>query len=291
MTVQNLGSINAEAIKRFSTGLFHLDWVYGYNEENNQKTWGIPVGTISMWAGRSGSGKSRLAVEMAKSLCKQGKKVLYIQNEEPVPIFRAKVNDDNDLQVQKLFYVSDASTLQGQIDDIMKCEPDLVIIDSINEVEDFGGGYKTNVQRMINGESDNPGYNYRFVCNNIGCHIVLLNQMNSDDTIKGGTSLIHLVDMVFDIKYLEINSVFVIICERKNRYGKVGDLIYTAWQHLDIGVIPYKVQNKYFLSDTKNINIDNKTTYIDKYDQGKRPWGEVALEGFFDFFWFLKPKN
>ena len=284
MTVQNLGSINSEVIKRFSTGLFHLDWIYGYTEENNHKTWGIPVGTISMWAGKSGSGKSRLAVEMAKSLCKQGKKVLYIQNEEPVPVFRAKVNDDNNLQIQNLFYVSDASTLQSQIDDIIKCEPDLVIIDSINEVEDFGGGYKTNVQRMINGESDNPGYNYRFVCNNIGCHIVLLNQMNSDDTIKGGTSLIHLVDMVFDIKALEDHGIFIIICERKNRYGQVGDMIYTAWQHLDTGVIPYPSQNVSFKNEVQGKNIVNGV-------QGERSWGTVALEAFYEVFWFLKPKT
>ena len=93
--------------------------------------------------------------------------------------------------------------------------------------------------------------------------------------------IIHLVDVVFDVNTIDAPGVFAIICYRKNRYGKVGEFIFTRWEHLDTGVIPYSVQNEYFLNDANNKNVE-------RYDQGDRSFGAIAKEAFYEVFWFLK---
>ena len=44
-----ISDVESVAVKRITTGMNDIDWLYGYTKENN--TWGLPHGTISLWAG------------------------------------------------------------------------------------------------------------------------------------------------------------------------------------------------------------------------------------------------
>ena len=91
----SISKVEAETVKRVSTGHDELDWLYGLSKGDNLYQWGIPVRTISTWVGEGGVGKSRLAINLAKNKVKSGKSVLYLQNEVDLTTLAGWVNDNS----------------------------------------------------------------------------------------------------------------------------------------------------------------------------------------------------
>jgi len=221
-TCKPVSDIDGKTLDRFTLaeGLDPLDWIYGYTLEGNRKKYGIPKHMISLWSGESGVGKSRLAVKTAKVVTKAGYRVLYVQNELPIEYTAGAIQ--RDLINPQNFMCSTASSIYEIVEDIKNASPSFVFIDSVNEIDEFETGNKRESRLIIN--------ELRGIASTYPCHIILLGQLNQNGTIKGGTSLPHLVDIAIDLqKYGK--DYFILRAGMKNRCGRVGDDMGSYWMH------------------------------------------------------------
>jgi predicted ATP-dependent serine protease len=232
MNVKKLSEIEAKPIPRNSTFFHTLDVVYGKSDlpVNNI---GMPKGKISLWAGESGVGKSRLCIEVSKMFSTNYNNgvVLYFQTESPLSDFAswAKNTDAYDK-----IYCSGEDRIDEIIKIIYKIQPKLVFIDSVNEIEEFENGNKKEAKRLIKGVNGMPGL--KQVTHDVGCHTILLGQLNQDGkTIKGGTSLPHLVDVALKVVWIDEQlGTFKVEVGQKHRHGSRENV--ALFRHNDDGV-------------------------------------------------------
>ena len=238
MDVQKLSDITAKPIKRASTGFDELDYIYGYSKFPNMIKWGMPQGKISLWSGGSGIGKSRLCIEVAKNIAKVSPKwkVLYFQTESTLEDFAGWAKDTTNYTN---FFCSGESRIEEIIKIISEIKPHIVFIDSVNEIDEFENGTKRETRRLIKGITEDnilikPGLKH--VCNDIGCHLILLGQVNQDGSIKGGTSLPHMVDIALELEPYDENvtSIFTVKVGVKHRHGKRDSI--GVFIHTDLGI-------------------------------------------------------
>ena len=226
---KSIHDIQGTTVNRLSTGLSELDWVYG----STDNVFGIPEKSISLWSGPSGTGKSRLAIQVIKSLFSIDKnyKVLYFQGEVPLENFASYVGADP--ETHRNLYVSDFFDMFSMEEIIKELRPHIIFIDSVNKVEDFkkhGGDY------IIDGDSDNNLLGFKALCNKYDCILCMLGQVNQDGSNKGGTSLTHAVDVHLSFSpILEDKNRFKIEIGEKNRYGKKAG-VWAIFEHDESGV-------------------------------------------------------
>jgi len=230
----SIAEINQEPIRRIPTGLDELNWLYGHSIATGYKpVWGIPVGKLSLWAGAAGIGKSRAAIELAKSLANNGYKVLYFQSEMDLSTFGNWVKK-GDISNPKNFLVSSSASLSEMLNIIQQAKPKVVFVDSINMVNEFGSGTSKDIKLII--EGDNKHLGFRDICNRLRIHTIFLGQLNKNGETKGSSSLPHLVDIVFQIEPLGIDGYFLVRVGSKHRYGRTGEKFVSYWEHLPDGV-------------------------------------------------------
>lgn len=225
----SVSEIDAVPVPRISSGFYEFDWMYGHSGRN----WGIPTKTISLWAADNGTGKSRVAVTLAKSFVERGMKVLYIQGELPLENYVDKIHADPELH--KNLFLSEEVSMDGISSMIYDIDPDLVIVDSVNQIPEFKFGGKLAADILIDGDDEHIGF--RKTCNDTDTIMVLLCQVNTDGSSKGGSVLPHLVDVSMVLEPCKENEVDITIkIGSKNRYGKKGPK--TVWRHTDKGCSP-----------------------------------------------------
>lgn len=217
--VKRLSEIKAAPVLRNRTFFNSLDHVYGMSDKSKgdvQGNFGMPKGKISLWAGQSGVGKSRLCIEVAKKFSTNytDGRVLYIQTESPLEDFASWAKDTG--KYDNIF-CSGVETQKDIIDVIYQVKPKLIFIDSVNEIVDFTGNAKSS-SRLIKGDKDQIGL--KQATHDAGAHLILLGQLNGDKSIKGGTSLPHLVDIALNVVWEnEASGVFRVEVGVKHRYG------------------------------------------------------------------------
>lgn len=231
MTVYNINEVTRQPIVLFSTGIRGLDWLYGDGEGNE----GLAEGKISIWSASKGLGKSRTAIEICKSISRQGFPVLYVTCElSPGAFVSEKLKDFT----SNNFYVSDSTSQVGLVNEILAYRPRFVVIDSVNVIEEYGSS-RNSAKLLIEGGTAKDGQVYvglRSAAEEVGCHIVLIAQQNADGTTKGGTSLGHWVDTEVLMHRWDKNmfkSIFVMKTD-KHRQGIGGREI--IWEHKPWGV-------------------------------------------------------
>ena len=238
MSFESINQIQTQIVKRIPTTFDEIDWLYGITQVGNQSAWGLPEGAISLWAGQSGIGKSRLAIEVSRTLTRKGFRVLYFQNETTKSTFANWVKADGG-QMPRNFYVSDSTQLSEQLQDIRSSRAKLVIVDSVNMVDDFKFGSDKNIKKIIEG--------YRQVCQETNCHIILVSQLTKNGKARGSSTLTHLVDSVFIVKEGMNSSHFIFRIGDKHRYGRTGEEYWSYWLHMDTCVhcwSDYSIEDK-----------------------------------------------
>jgi len=269
MACEDLKTIQAEKIKRALTGFQELDWIYGCTEINGKTYWGMPASRISLFSGVSGVGKSRVSVELAKSLARRGYRILYFQNEENLASFAARVKNGYDQTAGK-FLCSDSSDLATQIETIWETSPDFIFVDSVNEMDDFNSGTKMDIKKIFEA--------YREVTKKHACHVVFLTQLNQDGSIKGSTTLAHLADIALNIVPCDKkgSSLFEIKVGIKHRYGRKSAKIFSRWEHTADGVqciSDYSLEDELWCN-THGIPVRDMKEYYDNLDV-EAPNGET----------------
>lgn len=222
----SISKVKAVTVNREPTGQDELDWLYGMSQFSDGDVWGMPDSTISTWVGEGGVGKSRLAISLAKNKVREGKVVLYFQNEVDLPTLASWVNDSE----LDEFYCSDVTDLSDQIQCILEVEPDIVFVDSINLIDGYGNGNDRVIREIAHA--------YRQAIKGTRTHVVFLCQLNKDGSAKGSSSLKHLPDIQMLLTN-EPNGCFKVSFgndKPKHRYGRVSSEYHGIWKHTDDGV-------------------------------------------------------
>ena len=215
MNVTALNDIRSSSLTRFNSTWFQLDWLYGG---------GIPRGKISLWAGMPGVGKTRISVELLKRLDRAGMRSLIFQGElNPEEFAGEKMGGYRSYKI----FVSPSVSIDEQIAIIEKIRPDLVITDSVQQVEEYkdGRGAKEIVRKL------------REVIVMTGTHVIFLSQTTIQGHAKGGTKLPHEVDLVAELKPLPEAMVQMQV-PTKNRFGKIGRSIFFVHEDWGVDVRP-----------------------------------------------------
>lgn len=211
MSIQFLKDVVEDKVVRFSSTWVEMDWLYNG---------GIPRGGISLWAGAPGVGKTRISVELLKRLDTAGLKTLIFQGE--LSLGRFKSFQMRDYRSNNIM-VSDDTFIEEQIAAIEKYRPDLVISDSVQQIEEYEGGRGAkNIVRRL-----------REVIKRTRSHVIFLSQTTLEGHAKGGTQLPHEVDFVAELSPLPESMVQMSV-PNKNRFGSSGRSIFFA--HEDWGV-------------------------------------------------------
>lgn len=269
MSYSSIQNIPGEAVRRAPTGLPEIDWLYGYSSFPGKPTqWGLPEGKISLWSGASGVGKSRVAIEVAKSYVKGGVSVLYFQNEVDESTFSEWVKRGSPCNMSK-FYYSGSITLEDQIRDIEALNPTIIFVDSINMVKEFKSGTKVDIEKIME--------RFRFATMGKSRHVIFISQLNKDGGIKGSSTLSHLVDIAIGMDLYGPDS-FSIYVGHKHRYGRTGPDFYSIWKHTNSG-IEYKTERR--LKDpvwcqTHGVRVHDEAYYREVYkDLAPKPKGLI----------------
>jgi len=216
---QSISNIIAEKPHRITTGEPELDWLYGKSEFPEGSEVGMPVKTISTWCGEGGVGKSRLAIKVARYKVQNGSTVLYLQNEVDMPTLASWVKGNTELPN---FYCSEVTALNEQVEIIRELKPDLVFVDSINLIDEFGTGTAKSIKKIVDG--------FRSAIRETGSHVVILCQLNKQNEATGSTALGHLPDT--NLVLTNYEDDFRVGIGKKNRYGPKGSGYFGIWRHL-----------------------------------------------------------
>lgn len=228
---KHLGEIKRADVRRFSTFIPELDWLYGFTRPSKAgpAVWGLPRGKLTCCAAPKGVGKTRSWVEICKELAKRGRRVAFVQRELPPEQFAAEklrhfVNEN--------FFIIDDASMSGIIEAILEIQPDLVVVDSVNMLKEWRNG--SGAGDIVDGYEGQTGF--RSAAEQTGAHVVFLCHMTSTGTTKGGTALPHMVDVEMFLRKLStsIKTKFFVMATDKNRYNEGG--LEIVWAHTDDGV-------------------------------------------------------
>ena len=217
MTVIALQDIVCVTPQRISTTWDELDWAYG----SKGSGWGFPGSAISLWAGSPGVGKTRLIVELAKRMDQSGKTVLIFQGEVSPQQFKSEKMMDY-VPISGIWISSDVA-IDEQMKIIQELKPDLVITDSVQQVDEYQGG--RGAKLLVNKMKKAISY---------GGHVIFISQLTAEGKTAGGNKLPHFVDILCSVDNYITKSIFKIEI-MKNRCGVNGRWV--IFEHHNEGVI------------------------------------------------------
>jgi DNA repair protein RadA/Sms len=207
-TVVKLSQVEAEDIKRKSTGVAELDRVLGG---------GLAIGSVILLGGDPGIGKSTLLLQTLDQLSQDGK-VLYVTGEESIQqvalrAARLGVHGNDNLHIMAEIGLSNI------VHSIEREKPAIVVIDSIQTM------YTEQLQSAPGSVAqvrECASMLTRIAKNQHIC-IIMVGHVTKDGSIAGPRVLEHIVDAVLYFEG-EQHSNFRMIRSVKNRFGAVNEL-------------------------------------------------------------------
>ena len=203
-----LRTVNLEESSRISTEMPELDRVLGG---------GIVPGSLTLVGGDPGIGKSTLLLQVCKKISDKGCKVLYVSGEESLK--QIKIRGDRIGQFDENLLLLCETNLQNVSEQIKKCAPSVVIIDSIqtmyNEEVDAAPGSVSQVR-------ESTGVLLQ-LAKGIGVSIFVVGHVTKEGTVAGPRMLEHMVDTVL---YFEgdRHASYRILRGVKNRFGSTNEI-------------------------------------------------------------------
>lgn len=210
-------------VSRDAIGMPGMDNLGGWNEEEPDLV-GFAAGDLVLVAGSAGVGKTKICLAMAAmaSSPMHGHRALYNQAEFDLPTFRTKyckgvLSGDEDL------YVADKRSISDIVNLMYAVKPRWMFMDSKDKILEA-----TNQAGWLRCQSA-----LRKASQDLGCTTFLISHLNSDGTVKGGTTPQHDVDVVLIARRMkECSSMFVVSCPEKNRSGQTGEDRKSSFMHI-----------------------------------------------------------
>ncbi|MEZ5012593.1 MAG: DNA repair protein RadA [Bacteroidales bacterium] len=198
--------IVASETRRIRTGLNELDRILGG---------GLVPGSLVLFGGEPGIGKSTLALQLALKM--NGRKILYVSGEESGEQIRLRSERLEDSNPDCLVYSE--TSLENIFAQAGKLNPALVIIDSIQTVStsdlESSAGSVSQVR-----ESAARILKY---AKQTGTPVLLIGHITKDGTLAGPKVLEHIVDVVLQFEG-DNNHIYRILRAAKNRFGSTNEL-------------------------------------------------------------------
>lgn len=200
-----LSEIQTEKLDRIKTGIQELDQVIGG---------GIVPGSVILFGGEPGIGKSTLLLQVAVRL---QKKVLYVSGEEsPQQIY---------LRAQRLnvpsntCYIYSETNVAAIVQEIKEFQPELVIIDSVQTLKhpdiDASPGSVSQIRETSNLLIE--------LAKQTHIPMFLIGHINKEGSIAGPKILEHMVDVVLQFEG-DMQNVYRILRSNKNRFGSTAEI-------------------------------------------------------------------
>lgn len=205
--IKELREIDTDEDVRYKTGCGELDRVLGG---------GIVKGSIILIGGEPGIGKSTLLLQICQYLG-ENHSVLYVSGEESARQIKLRA-ERLDVDTESL-YILTSIDAQSICDTIVSCEPDIVIIDSIQTMQ-------------IPEISSSPGSLTQVrECTNLFMHtaktqeipIFIVGHVNKDGAIAGPKVMEHIVDTVLHFEG-ERHLSHRLLRAVKNRFGSTNEV-------------------------------------------------------------------
>ena len=204
----SLSKINLSNHNRIKLGLSEVDRPLGG---------GVVPGSVILWGGEPGIGKSTLILQICNAMAKTGNTVLYCsgeESEEQIKLRAERLNINEDA-----CYIYSGGDLEAIINEANEIKPNMLVIDSI--------------QTMYISDNDSPMGSpaqirdctaalVRFAkANNIT--VMIIGHVTKEGNLAGHRILEHMVDVVL---YLEGDRSyqFRVLRTVKNRFGSTNEI-------------------------------------------------------------------
>jgi len=206
-TAKNIGEIKSNSEPRI---------VLAENELNTLFGGGIVKGSLILFAGEPGIGKSTLMLQVA--LQNAQLKVLYISGEESEAQIklrseRLKYKSDN-------CYIFSETCVEFITSEVERIQPDIIIVDSIQTV------YSNNIDALPGSISQirETASALMDLAKQRNIAIFLIGHITKDGAIAGPKLLEHLVDVVLQFEG-DKNNNLRFVRSYKNRFGNTNELV------------------------------------------------------------------
>ncbi|MBT4362210.1 MAG: DNA repair protein RadA [Candidatus Marinimicrobia bacterium] len=225
-----LDKITRDAENRIKTSQSEFDSVVGG---------GLVKGSIILFGGQPGIGKSTLLLQLSGFMAVAGHPILYFSGEESGEQLAMRA-DRLGVKAEKLMFAND-SVVENIARSIHELKPAVVIVDSIQTAYSEAG---ENLPGSISQVRESAAQLLR-VAKEMNVCIILVGHITKDGYLAGPKMLEHLVDTVL---YLEGDrqSQVRLLRAAKNRFGSTSEL--GVYEMAREGLIPVENPAKLFLS-------------------------------------------
>ncbi len=248
-----LKDVSADDTARWSTGFNELDRVLGG---------GVVEGSVVLAGGEPGIGKSTLFLQVADSLVRAGKKVLYISGEESLRQIRLRakrLSSSGDIMLLA------ETEINSCIASIQQNNPDFIVVDSIQTMYSSGlspaPGSVSQIKQcasLLTKEAKTGG-----------AAVFIIGHVTKEGAIAGPRILEHMVDTVLYFEGKK-QGTFRILRAEKNRFGSTNEI--GVFDMRDNGMRQVENPSGLLLSE-RNANASGSCVYPSL--EGTRP---VLLE-------------
>lgn len=211
-----LSDVRLTGQKRIPLGVTEIDRPLGG---------GIIPGSVILWGGEPGIGKSTLILQICSAFSKKGKLVLYCSGEESETQVKLRADRLDVNSNQCLVYGE--NNLERIIQEIEKNTPSMVIIDSIQTM------YLPQIDSVMGSPAQIRDCTASLVriAKEKNITVMIIGHVTKEGNISGPRILEHMVDVVF---YLEgdRSHQFRILRAVKNRFGSTSESG-LLWRRMD----------------------------------------------------------
>lgn len=205
--VRDLNEVITIDKKRLTTGIDELDRVFGG---------GIVEGSLILFGGEPGVGKSTLILQIANNLGKYGK-VLYISGEESD--IQVKLRADRiKAKSENIMFYGETNIIEIE-ERIQKINPKVCIIDSIQTM------YDEDISSTSGSISQVREVTARLlsISKKLGIICIVIGHVTKEGIVAGPKLLEHMVDVVMYIEG-DKQDMYRIVRGAKNRFGSTNEI-------------------------------------------------------------------
>lgn len=208
LKAEKLGSLTVTNEERIKTGIGELDRVLGG---------GIVKGSLILFGGDPGIGKSTLLIQASSSMSQKDSRLLYVTGEESTKQIKLRADRLN-LNSENLYILAetDLDAISGVINDI---KPDIIVIDSIQTM--FNPGVESAPGSVSQVRETTAMLMRMAKTQNIA--IMIVGHVTKDGSIAGPRVLEHMVDTVLYFEG-ERHNTYRILRSVKNRFGSTNEI-------------------------------------------------------------------
>jgi len=194
---------------RIQSGFTELDRVLGG---------GFVPGSILLFGGEPGIGKSTLLLQAVANLARQGKRCLYVSAEESGPQVAARARRLGIPNLENLKFLATVELTEA-LDAADQTKAEIVVADSVQTLEstqlESAAGTVSQVREVARA--------FTALSKNRGVITLLVGHVTKEGSIAGPRLLEHMVDGVFYFE-LAASGAYRLVRGQKNRFGATHEL-------------------------------------------------------------------